>query len=143
MGVDNLSDFGVSGKRKSKRARVLLSAKIRVGGGEVPVRLRDLSRKGALIECNPLPAVGSEVVFVRGSTIVPARVAWTGAGRVGLEFLHMIEESEVLVHVGRPSANRSEQRFRRPRVLTEDLTDQERQLAKVWGVQVGIMVPGE
>ena len=104
----------VGGKRAARRARVLLAAKLQTPFGEVECRLRDLSRKGALVECQTLPPVGSEVTFIRGSTIVPARVAWTAAGRVGLEFLFMIDEQEVLVQLNRKTGGQNFERFRRP-----------------------------
>lgn len=141
MGVDNLG-VTQTGKRKAKRARVLLAAKLKTAGGVVETRLRDLSRKGALVECSERLAVGSEVMFERGSTNVPARVAWTGGQRIGLEFLRMIDESEVLVHVGKPGGQAT-QRFRRPGLQRENLSDHERKLAKVWGLAVGIAVSGD
>lgn len=142
MGVDAIGDLTHTSKRSTKRARVLLAARLRTTAGEVDARLRDLSRKGALIECKERLAVGEEVVFMRGETVVPARVAWTAANRLGLEFLRMIEEREVLVHVAKPQA-RPQERFRRPRILGEDLTDHERKLAKVWARSVGISIPKE
>lgn len=140
MGVDNLADVTQKGKRSMKRARVLLAAKIRTSDGEIDVRLRDLSRKGALIETPHTLRPGEEVVFTRGSTVVPARAAWSAGGRTGLEFLRMIDENEVLIHVTRRPSIQTQQRFRRPRVLSEDLSDQERKLAQVWGLAVGISV---
>ena len=141
MGVENLG-VTQTGKRKAKRARVLLAAKLKTQQGVVEARLRDLSRKGALVECSERLAVGSEVTFERGSTSVPARVAWAGGQRIGLEFLRMIDESEVLVHVGKPGGQ-AVQRFRRPSLHRERLSDHERKLAKVWGLAVGIAVPGD
>lgn len=145
MGVENFP--GMSGatqisQRSAKRNRVLLSAKLRTSLGEVEARLRDLSQKGALVECDERLEVGDEVVFTRGATIVPARVAWTGGKRVGLEFLRMIDESEVLVQLGRGPATTSQQRFRRPG-LHGSLTDQERKLARMWGASVGINFSGD
>lgn len=140
MGVDQLPGMTQPGKRNYKRARVLLAAKLRTGAGEVDVRLRDLSRKGALVEGDQRLGTGDEVVFVRGQTVVPARVAWSGGQRMGLEFLRLIEESEVLVHVSRKPVQQSQQRFRRPRVLSEDMSEQDRRLAQVWAVSVGISV---
>jgi hypothetical protein len=140
MGVDNFLNASVGGKRQTKRARVLLAAKLKTPWGEVDARLRDLSRKGALIECTTVPPVGSDVVFVRGTTIVPARVAWTGGQRVGLEFHYMIDEHEVLVQLKKPIGNQQQQRFRRPG-LNEDLTDRDRKMARAWGVAVGISLP--
>ncbi|PWG02252.1 hypothetical protein DF286_04760 [Sphingosinicella humi] len=137
MGVNALTDMPQAGKRRIKRARVLLTARLRTGAGEVGARLRDLSCKGALVECSEPLAVGDEVVFVRGDTIVSARVAWTAPGRLGLEFHHSIDESEVLVHVAKPSAKAPE-RFRRPRIHGEDLTDHERKLARIFARSVGI-----
>ena len=142
MGADNFVGSGVGGKRATRRARVLLAAKLQTSFGEVDCRLRDLSRKGALVECGHLPPVGTEVTFVRGSTIVPARVAWTGAGRVGLEFLFMIDEQEVLVQLKRKTGNQSFERFRRPG-LNEDMTEDARKLAREWGVTVGLTVPSD
>ena len=142
MGVENFG--GVSaGKRSTKRNRVLLAARLRTSLGEMDARLRDLSQKGALVECNELLEVGDEVVFIRGSTIVPARVAWTGGGnRIGLEFLRSIAESEVLVQLGRSNTSQTQQRFRRP-ALHEGLSEHERKLAQVWGVSVGINISGD
>ncbi|HWT11926.1 MAG TPA: PilZ domain-containing protein [Allosphingosinicella sp.] len=140
MGADNFVNSGIGGKRGARRARVLLAAKLKTPFGEVDARLRDLSRKGALVECSKQPPVGSEVVFMRGTTIVPARVAWSAAGRVGLEFLYMIDEQEVLVQLKKTS-NAQTERFRRPG-LHESLSDKERKLAQAWGVNVGLTVPG-
>lgn len=143
MGVENFVNQASAGKRTAKRARVLIAARLKTEGGEIEARLRDLSQKGALVECNERLAVGSEVVFTRGITIVPARVAWTAAGRVGLEFLRTIDESEVLVQLGRASSNAPVQRFRRPRIGGEDLSETERKLVRNWGVAVGIAVSGD
>ncbi|HEX8401521.1 MAG TPA: PilZ domain-containing protein [Allosphingosinicella sp.] len=141
MGVENFVNEVNAGQRSAKRARVLLSAKLKTADGELECRLRDLSQKGALIECRNHLAVGSEVVFTRGATIVPARVAWASAGRIGLEFLRSIDESEVLVQLGR-SSSVPQQRFRRPRIGGEDLSETERKLVRSWGVAVGIAVTG-
>src|SRR5688500_19319122 len=128
MGAENFVTTGVGGKRTTRRARVLLAAKLKTPFGEVDCRLRDLSRKGALVECGKQPPVGSEVMFIRGSTVVPARVAWTATGRVGLEFLYMIDEQEVLVQLKKNGGGQNGDRFRRPG-LHEDMSDQERKLA--------------
>ena len=142
MGADNFNSPVAGGKRTAKRARVLLAAKLKTPHGEVECRLRDLSRKGALVECTTVPPVGCEVVFSRGSTVVPARVAWTGTNRVGLDFHYMIDEAEVLVQLGRGGNSGGNERFRRPR-LNEGMTEQERKLAKAWGVTVGLAVPDD
>lgn len=143
MGVEQFMDGPVQGKRKAKRARVLLAARLQTPGGEIEARLRDLSRKGALVECQNVPPVGTELVFSRGSTSIPARVAWSGPGRAGLEFAYMIDEQEVLVQLKRTTGDQNQPRFRRPRLFGEAMSDQEKQLARLWGVSVGIAIPGE
>ena len=148
MGVESFVDAPNEGKRKARRARVLLAVKLGTEIGEVDGRLRDLSRKGALVECTIVPPVGSEVLFTRGTTSVPARVAWTSGNRIGLEFAFMIDESEVLVQLGRPAppepANPyTPPRFRRARLFGEDMSEQERTIARAWGRSVGIHLPGE
>lgn len=139
MNAQTPVDPSAPGKRQSKRARVLIAAKLETPFGEVDVRLRDLSRRGALVECSLVPPVGSEVVFMRGSTIIPARVAWTGLNRIGLEFHYEIDAQEVLIQLKKP-AGQTQQRFRRPG-LSEGLSDQDRKLARAWGVTVGLNVP--
>ena len=153
MGAESFVDAPNEGKRKTRRARVLLAVKIGTEFGEVEGRLRDLSRKGALVECSTIPPVGSEVLFTRGTTSVPARVAWTGGNRVGLEFAFMIDESEVLVQLGRPGGESTapaptlqdygQTRFRRPRLFGEDMSEKDRSVARAWGRSVGINIPGD
>ena len=143
MGVEQFVDGQVAGKRKAKRARVLLAAKLQMPTGDIDARLRDLSRKGALVECGTVPPVGTELIFNRGNTSIPARVAWTGSDRVGLEFAYMIDEHEVLVQLKRISSDQNQPRFRRPRLFGEEMSHQDKQLARLWGASVGIAIPGE
>jgi hypothetical protein len=137
MGVENFANTS-AGKRSAKRARVLLAAKLETEWGEVDVRLRDLSQKGALVECLQVPPVGAEVVFVRGATRVHARVAWAGADRVGLEFDHEIDDHEVYVQLGkRPPAKPAEPKgplF--PRRGADDY-----HTARAWSARVGLNPP--
>lgn len=136
MGVENFGNTSAGSKRSARRARVLLAARLETDTGEIEARLRDLSQKGALVECHQVPPVGSEVVFVRGATRVPARVAWAGADRIGLEFHHEIDEHEVFVQLGkRPPAKPVG--FRRP--LFPNAA--ERRTAQAWGERVGLNLP--
>lgn len=142
MGAENYVNASAGSKRSAKRARVLLSAKLKTSFGEVDARLRDLSRKGALVECLQVPPVGSEVVFVRGATVVPARVAWAANDRVGLEFDHMIDEHELLVHVGKAGHSTAPayvQPYRRPSLGRMSVED--RRVAQAWSVAVGLTLP--
>jgi hypothetical protein len=135
MGVENFGGTTVGGKRSGKRARVLLSARIETDSGEIEARLRDLSQKGALLECKRVPVVGSEVVFARGATRVPARVAWAGSDRIGLEFHHEIDEHEVFVQLGKKPEPKPADFLRNIKLSPDD-----RRIAKAWGVTVGLTV---
>jgi hypothetical protein len=73
-------------KRGNKRQRTIIPAKLLAAGGELDVRLRDLSRAGALGEAERPPAEQSQVVLVYGTAVVPAIVAWVVGKRFGLEF---------------------------------------------------------
>lgn len=138
MGVENFQNKAAERNRSAKRARVLLAAKLQTKFGEIEARLRDLSRQGALVECLEVPAVGTEVVFVRGKISVPARVAWAGNDRVGLEFLYAIDEHEVLVQLGR---GKPEPQSYRPPTTPMRWTASERKVAEAWGVAVGLNIP--
>ena len=142
MGAENFVDASAGSKRSAKRARVLLSAKLQTSFGEVDARLRDLSRKGALVECLQIPPAGSEVVFVRGTTVVPARVAWAADNRVGLEFDHMLDEHELLVHIGKPgkAPPPAYAQYRRP-ALERGMSVEEHKIAQAWSVAVGLTLP--
>jgi hypothetical protein len=140
MGVENFANAS-AGKRSAKRALVLLAAKLETDFGEIEARLRDLSQKGALVECLQVPPAGSEVVFVRGATRVPARVAWAGEDRVGLEFHHMIDEHEVFVQLGkRPQPPRRAESLRRAG-FASGLSAEEHKVAQAWSATVGLNLP--
>lgn len=136
MGAENFGSTSVGGKRTAKRARVLLAARLETARGEIDARLRDLSQKGALIECKEVPPVGSEIVFVRGATRVPARVAWAGKGRIGLEFHNEIDEQEVLIHIGKAPQPVG---YTKP-LIPRSLSPEDRRIAQAWGVTVGLIV---
>jgi hypothetical protein len=141
MGVEGFIDGQETGQRRAKRARVLLAARLDTPRGYIEARLRDLSQRGALVECREVPPVGSEVMFTRNTISVPARVAWTAANRVGLEFAYPIDENDVLVQLRRTTVDHNTPRFRRPRLIGEDMSPQERQVVRKWGATVGIKPP--
>jgi hypothetical protein len=126
------------GKRASRRARVLLAAKLRTPDGEIDCRLRDLSSKGALLECKPQPAVGSAVVFLRGKIAIPARVAWNASDRIGVEFEHPIDEQDMLVQLKGQSNTEIPEFYKR---IGRNMTVEERRYVRSWGVAMGLNIP--
>lgn len=138
MGAEPFVNATDVGKRAARRSRVLLAAKLHSSLGELDCRLRDLSRKGALLECATLPPVGSVVVFVRGKVAIPARVAWIGGNRLGIEFDHAIDEQAVLVqlkHGYRTDVPEFYQRIGRP------MTAEERRHARTWAASMELRLP--
>lgn len=139
MGVENFVNSTVgSGNRTAKRARVLLTAKIVTPSGEIAARVRDLSRKGTLVDCREDLEVGTAVTFRRGTLVVPARVAWTGSGRVGLEFLSNIEEEELFVRLKPPGV--LDAKTSRRAEFNQKLTEQDLKRAELWGATVGLKI---
>ena len=65
-----------SQNRKNRRSNVLMSASLELSGTSVPVKLRNLSAEGALVEGERLPVEGSSVLFRKGDLSMPGRVAW-------------------------------------------------------------------
>ena len=61
-----------------------------------------MSRKGALIEGESLPATGSQVRLSRGSLTVTGEVLWLAQGRAGLQFAEFVSVPDWL-----PSAQRN------------------------------------
>ena len=70
---------------RAPRTNLLLAATIE---GEVagPVRIRNLSESGALIEGQLLPQVGERLTLRRAALAVGATVMWRGAGKCGVQF---------------------------------------------------------
>ena len=72
----------------SRRARtnLLLSATIEADGVAGPVRIRNLSEEGALLEGAALPPVGAGLVLRRLQLQMGATVIWTDRSRCGVRF---------------------------------------------------------
>lgn len=77
---------GSAEDRASPRTNLLLSANAEVGGRILPVRIRNLSETGAMVEGAGLPDAGMKLVLARGDLHVSAVVAWSAGGRRGVRF---------------------------------------------------------
>ncbi len=73
-------------KREPKRTRVFLVAQVDSGDGPFEVRIRDISRSGALVESDGLHQPGASVRLTCGGALIDARVAWAEDGWFGLDF---------------------------------------------------------
>lgn len=129
-----------AGKRASRRARVLLAAKLHTPNGVSDARLRDLSRHGALIESPAIVKAGMKVTFERGESKVAATIAWATGIRIGLEFEHPIDESELLIHIGRAKPAVAPASYGRSGIMA-GMSAKDQRVARAWSVAVGLNLP--
>lgn len=117
--------------RKTRRSHVLMSASLELSGTSLPVKLRNLSADGALVEADKLPVEGASIVFRKGELSVQGRVAWAKTRHAGISFARKLEPDQVLRHVPVPRA-RVKPDFRRPGLKPTSLTEQERIFGENW-----------
>jgi hypothetical protein len=86
--------------RSQPRSNVFLDAVLVVGSAARPVRLRNLSSRGALIEGASLPVEGSRVRVLRGELSAEADIAWQEQGLAGLRFASEIDVERWVRRVG-------------------------------------------
>ena len=72
------------------RSKVMLAAVVVVDFDWIDVRIRDLSRSGALLEGNIALPVGKSVEVKRNDHIVPGEVVWSSGNRCGVAFASKI-----------------------------------------------------
>jgi hypothetical protein len=117
--------------RRSRRAPVLLAASIEVDGVPQPVKLRNLSEEGALIEGDRLPAEGSTSFFQRNELRLKSRVIWVEGRYAGVAFARPLKSEEVLRNIPRPRP-KAQLDFRRPGLACRPLTAYERKMLERW-----------
>lgn len=80
--------------RGATRASLYLAASLYCDGLASPVKIRNISSTGALVEGAAMPSTGSLVQLVRGNSIVHSLVAWTADGKCGLKFSGSVDVRE-------------------------------------------------
>lgn len=119
-------------QRRSRRSPVLLAATVDVGGASVPVKLRNLSEEGALVEGERLPAEGETTCFKRNELAAVSRVVWVQGRYAGLAFGEPLKPEQVLRNIPTASRRVNEADFRRPGLACRPLTDYERRMLETW-----------
>ena len=94
------------GNRAEGRANVFLGAVLDSGSGSVPVRVRNISPKGALIEGPILPAPGAKIRLVRGTLQATGTLAWEAQGHAGVSFEEPIDVQAWVQGIGHPGQQR-------------------------------------
>jgi hypothetical protein len=102
-----LFEVDTSERRAATRASLYLAASLYHDGHAAPVKIRNISATGALLDSAAIFAAGTLVQLVRGSLIVHGLIAWAQNGRYGLKFSGSID-----VHQWRMApANAEQQRI--------------------------------
>ncbi|HWU73523.1 MAG TPA: PilZ domain-containing protein [Sphingomonas sp.] len=79
-------DSSGSLRARAPRKNLLLTATIRSGGVAAPVRIRNLSEKGAMVDGQALPEPGASLILQRLEVEMRGVVAWRAEGRCGIQF---------------------------------------------------------
>ena len=108
-----MDESSPSQNRKSRRSNVLMAASLELSGTSLPVKLRNLSADGALVEGDQLPIEGASVLFRKGDLSMPGNVAWVKGRQAGVNFAQKLNPDQLLRHVPVPKA-RVTPSFRRP-----------------------------
>jgi hypothetical protein len=102
--------------RESARSNVFLAAVLASAIGSVPVRIRNISVHGALIDGASLPQEGTRVELHRGRLSAAGEIAWRSAYQCGLRFENHIvirEWVERVGHAGQEQVDRAIAALRR------------------------------
>ena len=91
--------------RRDERTHLFVIGTLYFGRSSAPVRVRNLSATGALIEGTSLPHVGTEIILRRGDLKASGIAVWVASGRAGLSF-----KSPVAVSSWLPTKEPSRQR---------------------------------
>jgi hypothetical protein len=90
--IDDLT----SEARTEPRTNLFVMASVIGDAGSAPVKLRNLSAHGALVEGAVLPEAGAMFRLCRGDLTIRGRVIWSAGGRAGLRFDGVANVSEWL-----------------------------------------------
>ena len=81
-----MNGSGESDNRRVPRTNLFVMATMHAGSRSVPVKVRNLSQYGALIEGSGLPESCAQVRLCRAELDVAGIVVWCAHGRAGLRF---------------------------------------------------------
>ncbi|WP_028969856.1 PilZ domain-containing protein [Sphingomonas sp. URHD0057] len=73
-------------ERVEPRTNLFVLATLRSASGVAPVKVRDVSSTGMLLEGAAIPCVGTEVQIERASSVASGCIVWTAGGRAGVKF---------------------------------------------------------
>lgn len=137
-----MDQSSITQNRRSRRSPVLLAASVDVAGVPEPVKLRNLSEEGALVEGDRLPLEGTTTFFSRNELRVKGQVVWVQGRFAGVRFARTLKPEEVLRNVPRPRPKANGD-FRRPGLTCRPLTADERKMVERWMTSSPVAHPGD
>lgn len=110
--------------RRFDRATVIFVATIEHDDNSIPVKVSNVSARGALLVGKGFPPEGARVVFRRNDLAVESRISWADRNLAGIEFCEVRPIAELLRHV--PKLRETVRPyFRRPGLRTDRNTTNE------------------
>jgi hypothetical protein len=80
--------------RAARRSNVFLTATLVTAGRSLPVRVRNISARGALVDGANLPPEGAPVDLRRGKLVANGEIAWSTGGVCGVRLHEDIDVEE-------------------------------------------------
>lgn len=93
-------------ERADARSNIFVVAAIHCAGTSGPVRIRNMSARGALIEGGSLPGEGVLFRLSRGSLAASGTVVWQAGNRAGIRFHSAVSVADWLPRGHRPQQQR-------------------------------------
>lgn len=86
--------------REQGRTNVFLAATLQSAAGCLPVRIRNLTPRGAMIEADSLPPTATAIVLRRGELNVAGQLVWVAGGKAGIGLGATISVRDWLAPIG-------------------------------------------
>jgi hypothetical protein len=128
-------------RRQSQRAAVMFTATIADAAPQCPIKFRNLSSSGALVEGDELPTKGSSMLLHHHGQPLRGVVVWTEGQRGGVRFERPLNVSASLRHVSKPR-HLTPPRSTRPGLRCKPLGDSEKQMLEQW-IALGVTALGD
>jgi hypothetical protein len=133
--IEAKSKLSGAERRDGPRYRVLLVAKLVTTTDEQPVKIRDISTWGAMVEGGKLFSKGTDLILKRREDELFARVTWNNGRRCGLQFDDALTPAELTSFIKQSARIEAElpPPFQRSGIAPEPLTAEQWATIKAWG----------
>lgn len=117
--ISTTAENAVSNLRDVQRTKLFVAATIVIDGQVDPVRVRDMSSGGALIEGPVLPPAGTAFELVRAHLRVSARSMWVRGNQCGVSFEETVDVAEWMTRNSPTQQQRIDALFHKARCNVE------------------------